>query len=112
MTLTSGHLPEEQRKILRAVALACRRVMRAPTPPAATRAEEVGQREKFRSAAPDPDCENLPPFKKVTAMSFTKCSAAALLIYLATGPAPSNAQTNGGPWVQIEATSFMVGIGG
>src|SRR5215467_8234074 len=54
----------------------------------------------------------LPPVKKVTAMSFTKCSAAALLIYLATGPAPSNAQTNDGPWVHIEATSFMVGIGG
>jgi outer membrane protein OmpA-like peptidoglycan-associated protein len=45
-------------------------------------------------------------------MSFTKYSAAALLIYLATGPAPLHAQTNDGPWVQIEATSFMVGIGG
>jgi len=45
-------------------------------------------------------------------MSFTKCSAAALLIYLATGLAPSNAQTNDAPWVQIESTSFMIGIGG
>jgi len=45
-------------------------------------------------------------------MSITKYSAAALLICLATGPAPSNAQTNDGPWVQIESTSFMVGIGG
>jgi outer membrane protein OmpA-like peptidoglycan-associated protein len=45
-------------------------------------------------------------------MSFTKYSTAALLIYLATGPTPSNAQANEGPWVKIEATSFMVGIGG
>ena len=45
-------------------------------------------------------------------MSFTKWSAAALLMYLATGPTPSNAQTNDGPSVQIESTSFMVGIGG
>ena len=45
-------------------------------------------------------------------MSFTKYSAAALLISLAAGPAPSNAQTNDGPSVQIESTSFMVGIGG
>jgi outer membrane protein OmpA-like peptidoglycan-associated protein len=45
-------------------------------------------------------------------MSFTKWSAAALLMYLATGPAPSNAQANDGPSVQIESTSFMVGIGG
>ena len=50
--------------------------------------------------------------RKVTAMSFTKCSAAALLVCLVIGPAPSNAQTNDGPWVQIETTSFMVGIGG
>jgi outer membrane protein OmpA-like peptidoglycan-associated protein len=48
----------------------------------------------------------------VIAMSFTKCSAAALLIYLATGPAPAHAQTNNAPWVQIESTSLMVGIGG
>jgi len=39
MTLTPGHLPEEQRKILRAVALAYRRVMRAPEEPALTRAD-------------------------------------------------------------------------
>ena len=45
-------------------------------------------------------------------MSYTKCSAAALLIYLAIGPAPSHAQTNAGPSVQIEATSFIVGVGG
>ena len=45
-------------------------------------------------------------------MRFAKCSATALLIYLATGPAPSNAQTTDGPSVQIESTSFMVGIGG
>ena len=45
-------------------------------------------------------------------MSITKYSAAALLICLATGPALSNAQTSDGPWVQIESTSFMVGIGG
>ena len=45
-------------------------------------------------------------------MSVAKCSAAALLVCLMTGPAPSNAQTNDGPWAQIETTSFMVGIGG
>jgi hypothetical protein len=45
-------------------------------------------------------------------MNFTKRSAAALLIYLATGLAPSNAETNDAPWVQIESTSFMIGIGG
>ncbi|HEX3569469.1 MAG TPA: hypothetical protein VHU44_01455, partial [Acidobacteriaceae bacterium] len=45
-------------------------------------------------------------------MSFTKWSAAALLMYVATGPTPSNAQKNDGPSVQIESTSFMVGIGG
>lgn len=45
-------------------------------------------------------------------MSLTKCTAVALLVYLATGPAPSQAQTSNGPWVQIEATSFMIGIGG
>jgi outer membrane protein OmpA-like peptidoglycan-associated protein len=45
-------------------------------------------------------------------MRFAKCSVAALLISIATGPAPSKAQTNDAPWVQIEATSFMVGIGG
>jgi len=50
--------------------------------------------------------------RKVTAMSVTKCSAVALLVCLVIGPAPSHAQTNDGPWVQIETTSFMVGIGG
>jgi len=45
-------------------------------------------------------------------MTLTKCSAAALLLCLAGGTAPCFAQTNDGPWVQIESTSFMVGIGG
>jgi hypothetical protein len=45
-------------------------------------------------------------------MTLTKCSAAALLLCLAGGTAPCFAQTNDGPWVQIESTLFMVGIGG
>jgi outer membrane protein OmpA-like peptidoglycan-associated protein len=45
-------------------------------------------------------------------MSLAKCSVTALLLCLATAPAPSKAQTNDAPWVQIEATSFMIGIGG
>jgi hypothetical protein len=49
MTLTLGHLTEEQRKILRAVVLAYRRVMRAPVDPAATRAE-ISQRDQKRQA--------------------------------------------------------------
>lgn len=49
MTLTPGHLPEEQQKILRAVALAYRRVMRAPTGAAATRAE-ISRRDQKRQA--------------------------------------------------------------
>jgi hypothetical protein len=51
MTLTLGHLPEEQRKILRAVALAYRRVMRAPQEPAETRAEISGRDQKRQSEA-------------------------------------------------------------
>jgi len=49
MTLTPGHLPEEQRKILRAVALAYRRVMRAPAEPAVTRAD-ISQRDQKRQS--------------------------------------------------------------
>jgi hypothetical protein len=45
------HLPEEQRKILRAVALAYRRVMRAPEEPTATRAEEARLAQKRQSEA-------------------------------------------------------------
>jgi hypothetical protein len=51
MTPTPGHLPEEQRKILRAVALAYRRVMRAPEEPALTRAEEARLARKRQSEA-------------------------------------------------------------
>jgi hypothetical protein len=51
MTLTPGHLPEDQRKILRAVALAYRRVMRAPEEPAATRVEEARLAQKRQSDA-------------------------------------------------------------
>jgi hypothetical protein len=45
----AGALPEERRKILRAVALAYRRVMRAPAEPAATRAEEARLAQKRQS---------------------------------------------------------------
>jgi hypothetical protein len=51
MTVMPGHLPEEQRKILREVALAYRRVMRAPQKPAATRAEEARLAQKRQSDA-------------------------------------------------------------
>jgi hypothetical protein len=51
MTLTPGHLPEEQQKILRAVALAYRRVMRSSEKPAATRAEEARLAQKRQSEA-------------------------------------------------------------
>jgi len=47
MTLTPGHLTNEQRKILRAVALAYRRVMRAPVEPASTRGE-ISRRDQRR----------------------------------------------------------------
>jgi len=51
MTLMPGHLAEEQRKILRPVALAYRRVMRAPEEPVATRAEEARMTQKRQSEA-------------------------------------------------------------
>jgi hypothetical protein len=47
MTLTPGHFAEEQRNILREVALAYRRVMRAPAEPAETRAA-VSRRDQKR----------------------------------------------------------------
>jgi hypothetical protein len=65
MTLTPAHLPEEQRKILRAVALAYRRVMRAPEEPAATRAEEARLAQKRQSealAAATTEYRRLTPF--------------------------------------------------
>jgi len=51
MTLRLGHLPEEQRKILRAVALAYRRVMRAPAEPAEPRADISRRDQKRQSEA-------------------------------------------------------------
>jgi hypothetical protein len=51
MTLTPGHLPEEQQKILRAVALAYRRVIRAPAEAAETRAEISRRDQKRQSEA-------------------------------------------------------------
>jgi hypothetical protein len=51
MTLTPGHLPEEHRKILRAVALVYRRVMRAPEEPTLTRAEEARLAQKRQTEA-------------------------------------------------------------
>jgi hypothetical protein len=65
MTLTPGHLPAEQRKILRAVALAYRRVIRAPEDPALTRAEEARQAQKRQSealAAATAEYRRLSPF--------------------------------------------------
>jgi hypothetical protein len=50
-SITPGHLNEEQRKILRAVALAYRRVMRAPAEPAKTRAEEARLAQKRQTEA-------------------------------------------------------------
>jgi hypothetical protein len=47
MTLTTGHLPEEQRKVLRAVALVYRRVIREPKEPATPRAE-ISRRDQKR----------------------------------------------------------------
>ena len=49
MTLVPGHFAEEQRKILREVALAYRRVMRAPQEPAVTRAE-ISRRDQKRES--------------------------------------------------------------
>ena len=50
-SITPGHLTNAQRKILRAVALAYRRVMRAPREPAAIRAEEAQLAQKRQSEA-------------------------------------------------------------
>jgi hypothetical protein len=64
MTLSPGHLTDEQRNILRAVALAYRRVMRAPPEPAATRAE-ISRRDQKRQtealAAATPEYRRLGP---------------------------------------------------
>jgi hypothetical protein len=49
MTLVPGHLAEEQRKVMREVALAYRRVMRAPQEPAVTRAE-ISRRDQKRQS--------------------------------------------------------------
>ena len=65
MTLMPGHLPEEQRKILRPVALAYRRVMRAPKEPAATRAEisrRAQKRHEDALAAATAEYRRLSPF--------------------------------------------------
>jgi hypothetical protein len=51
MPLKPEHLPEEQRKILRAVALAYRRVMRAPEEPALTRADAARLAQNRQSEA-------------------------------------------------------------
>ena len=51
MTLVPGHLAEEQRKVLREVALAYRRVMPAPAEPAVTRAEISRRDQKHQSEA-------------------------------------------------------------
>jgi hypothetical protein len=51
MTLMPGHLAEEQRKILRAVALAYRRVMRAPEEPNLTRADAARLAQNRQSEA-------------------------------------------------------------
>jgi hypothetical protein len=51
MPLKPGHLAEEQRKILRAVALAYRWVMRAPEEPALTRADASRLAQKRQSEA-------------------------------------------------------------
>jgi len=48
MSITPGHLPVEQRKILRSVALAYRQLMRAPAEPAATRVEEAQLAQNVR----------------------------------------------------------------
>ena len=45
-------------------------------------------------------------------MNAIKHTAGALLVSLAAGAAPAIAQTNTAPWVDMESTSVMVGIGG
>src|SRR5690349_23226202 len=65
MTLMPGHLAEDQQKILRAVALAYRRVMREPQEPAATRDEEARLAQKRQSealAAATAEYRRLSPF--------------------------------------------------
>jgi hypothetical protein len=65
MTLMPGHLAEEQRKILQAVALAYRRVMRAPEEPALTRAHAARLAQKRQSealAAATAEYRRLTPF--------------------------------------------------
>jgi hypothetical protein len=51
MTIRPGHLTADQRKMLRAVALAYRRVMKAPAEPAANRAEEARRAQKRQTDA-------------------------------------------------------------
>jgi hypothetical protein len=73
MTLTPAHLPEEHRKILRAVALAYRRVMRAPEEPAAIRAEEARLAQKRQSearAAATTEYRRLTPFATATRVRY------------------------------------------
>jgi hypothetical protein len=58
------YLAEEQRKILRAVALAYRRVMRAPAGPASTRADAARLAQKRQTealAAATAECRRLNP---------------------------------------------------
>jgi hypothetical protein len=50
-SMKPGRLPEEQRKILRAVSLAYRRAMRAPEEPALTRADAARLAQKHQSEA-------------------------------------------------------------
>jgi hypothetical protein len=51
VTLVPGHVSKEQQKILRAVALAYRRVMRAAREAASTRAEIARRDQKRQSEA-------------------------------------------------------------
>ena len=65
MTLKPEHLAEEQRKILRAVALTYRRVMLALQEPAATRGEETRlaqQRQTEALAAATAEYRRLNPY--------------------------------------------------
>jgi len=65
MTLKPEHLAEDQRKILRAVALAYRRVMRAPEEPTLTRADAARPAQKRQSealAAATAEYRRLSPF--------------------------------------------------
>lgn len=51
MTLKPAHLPEEQRKVLCAVALAYRQVMRAPDEPALIRSDAARLAQKRQTEA-------------------------------------------------------------